>query len=140
MALTDTAIKNAKPRDRTYKLYDERGLYLEVAPQGGKWWRLKYRFDGKEKRLSVGTYPDVSLKGARDKRDELRTQIAGGVDPSSIRREEKIARKYTFESVVGAELKLSLLLSLELQPLASDLLEGLSGNYLALAQQWLQEA
>lgn len=55
MALTDTAIKNSKAREKTYKLYDERGLYLEISPSGGKWWRFKFRFEDKEKRLSLGT-------------------------------------------------------------------------------------
>ncbi|MBT6661806.1 MAG: DUF4102 domain-containing protein [Nitrospina sp.] len=59
MPLTDTAIHKTKPKEKTYKLYDERGLYLEVSPSGRKWWRLKYRFNGKEKRLSLGVYSDV---------------------------------------------------------------------------------
>ncbi|WP_024930695.1 Arm DNA-binding domain-containing protein [Methylophilus sp. OH31] len=61
MALSDTAIRNAKPAEKPYKLYDERGLYLIVNPNGGKWWRLKYRLDGKEKTISLGTYPEVTL-------------------------------------------------------------------------------
>jgi hypothetical protein len=64
MPLTDTAVRNAKPGPKITRLFDERGLYLELSPAGGKWWRLKYRIDGKEKRLSLGTYPDVSLKDA----------------------------------------------------------------------------
>jgi len=99
MALTDTTIKNSKAREKTYKLYDERGLYLEISPTGGKWWRFKFRFEDKEKRLSLGTYPDVSLRDARDKRDALRKQVASGTDPSNVRRDEKAARKNTFESV-----------------------------------------
>jgi hypothetical protein len=71
MPLTKTAIRNAKPGDKTIKLYDERGLYMEVSPNGGKWWRLKYRYDGKEKRLSLGVYPDVCLKDARDRRETM---------------------------------------------------------------------
>ena len=67
MPLTDTAIRNAKPGEKPVRLFDGGGLYLEVSPAGGKWWRLKYRFDGKEKRLSLGVYPDVSLKDARDR-------------------------------------------------------------------------
>ena len=67
MPLTDTAIRHAKPAKKSFKLFDERGLYLEVSPAGGKWWRLKYRFNGKEKRISLGVYPDVSLKVARDR-------------------------------------------------------------------------
>ncbi|MDP7372239.1 MAG: Arm DNA-binding domain-containing protein, partial [Nitrospinota bacterium] len=76
MPLSDTAIRNAKPGDKAKKMFDGGGLYLEIAPSGGKWWRLKYRFDGKEKRLSLGVYPDVSLKNARARRDEARKLLA----------------------------------------------------------------
>lgn len=93
MALTDTSVRNAKPSAKTIKLTDERGLYLELSPRGGKWWRLKYRFDGKEKRLSLGVYPDVSLKDARDRRDDARKQVAAGIDPSEARKAEKASRK-----------------------------------------------
>jgi integrase len=72
-------------------LYDERGLYLELSPAGGKWWRLKYRIAGKEKRVSLGTYPEVSLKDARDRRDGARKLIADGVDPSEHRKASKAA-------------------------------------------------
>ena len=65
MTLTDAAIKNAKPCPKPVKLFDGGGMYLEVAPSGGKWWRLKYRHKGKEKRLSLGTYPETGLKAAR---------------------------------------------------------------------------
>jgi hypothetical protein len=92
MPLTDTAIRNAKPGEKPIKLFDERGLYLELSPTGGKWWRLKYRFGGKEKRLSLGVYPDVSLKEARDRRDGARKLLADGVDPSENRKAEKSAR------------------------------------------------
>ena len=92
MPLTDTAIRNAKPGEKPVKLFDERGLYLEISPTGGKWWRLKYRFDGKEKRLSLGVYPDVSLKDARDRRDTARKLLADGIDPSENRKAQKSAR------------------------------------------------
>jgi integrase len=92
MPLTDTAIRNAKPGEKTIKLFDERGLYLEVSRSGGKWWRLKYRFDGKEKRLSLGVYPDVSLKDARERRDAARKLLADGTDPSENRKAQKSAR------------------------------------------------
>ena len=92
MPLNDPAIRNAKPKDKPYKLADAKGLYLEVAPSGGKWWRLKYRFDGKEKRLSLGVYPDVGLKDARTRRDEARKLLADGVDPSENRKAQKSAR------------------------------------------------
>jgi len=92
MALTNVAVRTAKPRDKSYKLFDSGGLYLEVSPSGGKWWRWKFRAAGKEKRLSFGTYPDVPLKAARDKRDAARQQLAGGVDPGAARRAEKQAQ------------------------------------------------
>ncbi len=93
MPLTDTAIRNAKPSAKPAKLYDGGGLYLEVSPAGGKWWRIKYRFDGKEKRLSLGVYPDVSLKDARERRDTTRKLLANGVDPSENRKVQKTAKQ-----------------------------------------------
>ena len=92
MPLTDTAVRNAKPGSKTARMFDERGLYLEVSPAGGKWWRFKYRFEGKEKRLSLGVYPDVSLKNARDRRDSARTLLANGVDPGAERKAQKLSR------------------------------------------------
>jgi integrase len=92
MPLTDTAIRKAAPSDKVRRLSDEKGLYLEVAPSGGKWWRWKYRFDGKEKRLSLGTYPDTTLKMAREARDSARTQLASGIDPGAARKAVKAAR------------------------------------------------
>jgi integrase len=89
MPLTDTAVKNAKPAEKTIKLFDGNGLYLEVSPSGGKWWRLKYRLGGKEKRLSLGTYPDTSLKAARERRETARALIAQGLDPSEERKATK---------------------------------------------------
>ena len=82
MALTNIEIKNAKPREKNYRLYDEKGMYLEVTPAGGKLWRLKYRFGGKEKRLAIGRYPEIGLKAARATRDNARTLLASGMDPS----------------------------------------------------------
>lgn len=86
MALTDTKIKTAKATEKTYKLYDSMGLYLEVPPTGSKRWRFKYRFSGREKLLSLGLYPAVSLKRAREKRDEARQLLEEGIDPSRKRR------------------------------------------------------
>ncbi len=86
MPLTNTAIKNAKPGAKSKKLYDSRGLYAEISPKGGKWWRFKYRYNGKEKRLSLGVYPDVSLKEARVSREEARDLLKKGVDPSEHRK------------------------------------------------------
>lgn len=103
MALSTTKIRNAKPRTATYRLYDERGLYLEVAPSGGKWWRFKYRFDNKEKRLSFGVFPDVGLKEAREARDEARKLKASGTDPGVARKLRKLdghnTLAATFETV-----------------------------------------
>jgi len=91
MSLTVAQIQAAKPISKPVKLFDERGLYLEVVPAGGKWWRFKYRFAGKEKRISLGIYPDVGLKEARDKRDDARKQVAAGIDPGEARKAAKIA-------------------------------------------------
>ena len=103
MPLKDTNCRNAKPQDKPYRLYDEQGLYLEVQPNGGRYWRLKYRFLGKEKRLALGVYPDVCLQEARRKRDDARVQLAGGQDPSLQRRMAKVVsqldHQHTFESV-----------------------------------------
>lgn len=102
MPLTDAAVRNAKATDKTLRLKDERGLYLEVSPKGGKWWRLRYWLASKENRLSLGVYPDVSLKEARERRDEARKLIANGIDPSVARKEEKAeaaAEALTFEHV-----------------------------------------
>jgi integrase len=91
MALTVTAILNAKSGKKTRRLTDGNGLYLEISKTGGKWWRFKYRFAGKEKRLSLGVFPAISLKAARGRRDEARKLVAGGVDPGEHRRAVKAA-------------------------------------------------
>jgi len=91
--LTDKEIKEARPKEKEYKLFDGGGLYLSVTPAGGKWWRLKYRFDGKEKRLSLGTYPHTSLKAARAERDRMKSDIAAGIDPTEVRKEAKQIQK-----------------------------------------------
>lgn len=91
MALTATLIKNARAVDKPLKLFDGGGLYLLVNPNGSRWWRFKYRYLGKEKLLSLGTYPDVSLKDARDRRDEARKQLAADIDPGEHRKARKTA-------------------------------------------------
>jgi len=91
MPLSDIALRTAKPTDKPYKLTDGGGLYVEVYPTGGKLWRLKYRFGGKEKRLSLGAYPVVSLKDARERRDNAKRLLAGGIDPSVERKAQKAA-------------------------------------------------
>lgn len=92
MALTDTAVRTAKPTGKTQRLYDSKGLYLEVSPSGGKWWRMKYRFNGKEKRLSFGVYPDVGLKDARERRDAARKILANDADPGEEYKAKKAAQ------------------------------------------------
>lgn len=89
MPLTDTAIRKAVPGSKSRKLSDGKGLYLELSPAGGKWWRLKYRIAGVEKRISLGTYPDISLKAAREKTEEARALIAQSIDPSQLRKVAK---------------------------------------------------
>jgi integrase len=92
MPLTDTLARNAKPAAKTVRMFDRDGLYLEVAPRGGKWWRLKYRFAGREKRVSLGVYPEVNLKKARARTIEARQLLEAGVDPSENRRAAKAAQ------------------------------------------------
>jgi len=92
MPLSDLQIKNAKPKEKRYKLYDERSMFLVVDPSGGKWWRFKYDLGQGERGISLGVYPDVSLADARDLRDEKRKLVAKGIDPSAARKAEKLAR------------------------------------------------
>ncbi len=93
MVLTDTKIKRAKPAEKDYKLSDGKGLYLLVKANGSKYWRMKYRLDGKEKLLSIGVYPDISLANARKHREIAREQVAQGIDPSQHKQATKAARK-----------------------------------------------
>jgi len=92
MSLTDVTVRTAKPRDKTYKLSDSGGLYVEITPSGGKRWRWKYRFGGREKLLSMGVYPDVLLATARARRDDARKLLASGVDPSVHRQAARSAQ------------------------------------------------
>jgi integrase len=105
MPLTDTTIKNTRPGAKPLKLFDGGGLFLLVTPNGNKWWRLKYRFAGKEKLLAIGVYPDVGLAAARKKRDAAREKIAAGIDPSEAKKVEKRAAKLSadnsFEAVAN---------------------------------------
>jgi len=97
--LSNAAISGVKPREKPFKLADGGGLYLLVTPAGKRWWRLKFRVHGREKLLSFGIFPDVSLKEARDRRDDARRDLAKGIDPSVKRRAEKLAGGNTFEAV-----------------------------------------
>lgn len=92
MPLSDTACRKAKPTDKPFKISDGGGLYLEVMPNGSKYWRQKYRISGIEKRLALGVYPDVPLKLARKRRDTAREQLASGIDPGEAKRAAKIAQ------------------------------------------------
>ena len=87
MPLSDTIVRQAKPRPKAYKLSDGQGLYVEVAPSGSRYWRLKYRFAGKEKRLALGVYPTVSLAKAREDAREARLLLNDGIDPSERKKE-----------------------------------------------------
>lgn len=99
MSLTDAAVRTAKPKERMYRLSDGRGLFLQVEPRGGRLWRFRYRFAGREKMLSLGSYPEVSLKRARDKRDMARVRLAEGVDPAAERKQRQVSQQNTFEAV-----------------------------------------
>jgi integrase len=98
-ALSELNIRNAKPRERAYKIFDERGLFLLVTPTGGRLWRLRYRIGNLEKLISLGAYPDVPLKRAREKRDDARRLVADEIDPSADRKAKRAAMLVTFEGV-----------------------------------------
>mgnify|MGYP006432361553 FL=1 len=98
MPLSDRKVSQSKPKEKDFKLSDERGMYLLVKKNGSKYWRLKYRFDGKEKTLALGVYPDVSLADARDKRDDARKLIAKDMDPSEDKKEKRRAKKINAEN------------------------------------------
>ncbi|HQG28477.1 MAG TPA: Arm DNA-binding domain-containing protein, partial [Candidatus Ozemobacteraceae bacterium] len=89
MSLSDTQIRSVKASAKTQKLFDGGGLFLQVTPAGGKWWRLKYRFAGKGRLLSLGTYPDTGLKDARERRDAAKKLLEAGVDPGAERKAVK---------------------------------------------------
>jgi hypothetical protein len=98
MKLTAMMVKNAKPKDKLYRLFDGNGLYLEVTPSGGTYWRMKYRFNGKENRLAFGVYPVVSLQDAREKRRIALKQLDAGQDPNEQRKLEKLKHKLGYEN------------------------------------------
>ena len=86
MKLNDQLIQLAESKSKSYKIFDGHGLYIEISPNGSKFWRLKYRFEGKEKRISLGAYPEVSIEFAREHMRQCRQQIKGGIDPSQARK------------------------------------------------------
>lgn len=93
MALTTPRIRNTKPGAKPTKLFDGHGLFLLITPTGGKWWRLKYRFAGKEKQLSLGVYPDIGLKEARSKCGLFRAMLSDGIDPSEYMKAERATKQ-----------------------------------------------
>ncbi|HIE9149366.1 TPA: tyrosine-type recombinase/integrase [Klebsiella variicola subsp. variicola] len=101
MALTDIKVRTAKPTDKQYKLTDGNGMHLLVHPNGSKYWRLQYRFGGKQKMLALGVYPDVSLADARARRDEARKLLANGIDPGDKKKNDKVEQEEarTFEQL-----------------------------------------
>lgn len=98
MKLKASQVAASRPMVTPYKMTDGGGLYLEVNPNGSKAWRMKYRFGGKEKRLSFGMYPLVSLADARKKRDEAKKLLVGGIDPAETKKTEKMAQKMGMEN------------------------------------------
>ena len=103
MPLTEIQVKSVKPEAKTKRVTDEKGMYLEITPKGQKYWRLKYRFEGKEKRLAIGVYPETSLKQARQIRDDARSQLRNSIDPSAAKKAAKKTsqtdKQGTFESI-----------------------------------------
>lgn len=89
MKLSDTAIRKAKPTDKPQYLFDGGGLYLQLNSNGSRWWRLKYRLDGKQRLISIGVYPETGLADARSKRDAARKLLANGIDPAHTGRQRK---------------------------------------------------
>jgi hypothetical protein len=105
--LNESRIRASEHREKPYKLFDERGLFMLITPSGGRLWRLRYRHSGVEKLLTLGAYPEVSLKRAREKREDARRLLADGVDPSANRKAERTAQADTFEAIAMEWLKLN---------------------------------
>ncbi len=101
MALSDVQIRNAKPKEKSYKIADGEGLHILVMPNGSRLWRLKYRVRGIEKQLAIGPYPQISLKEARDKRDEAKKALRSGIDPSQAKKAQKVSDSgaHSFETI-----------------------------------------
>lgn len=102
MSLTETLIRQTKPQPKPIKLFDGSGLFLLVMPTDSRCWRLKYRFEGREKLLAFGVYPDVPMRLARDRREQARQFVARGIDPSAKRQAEKASRADTYSSLGSA--------------------------------------
>ena len=102
MALTDPKARQAKAKDKAYKLSDEKGLYLHVQTSGSKYWRMKYRFMGKEKLLAIGVWPEVSLIEAREKRNEAKQLLKSGKDPSAAKKNLKLSQRVAQSNTFGS--------------------------------------
>jgi len=135
MALSDTAIRKAKPTDKPQKVTDGGGLYLLLNPNGSKWWRLKYRYEGKEKLLSLGVYPDTGLADAREKRDAARKLLAAGVDPGSQRKAQKAAGEERLAN--SFEVVANTWLEGQRRTLATVTFEKAERNFRVLVYPWL---
>jgi len=109
--LTRIKIESVKPSSKRQRIFDGRGLYLEIAPSGGRWWRFKYRFAGKEKRISLGVYPEIGIKEARERRDDARKKLAANIDPGAQRKAEAIAlvenKENTFKAIAEEWIRLN---------------------------------
>ena len=101
MALKELQVRNFRPAEKIYQCTDDRGLYLEVHPNGSKLWRYKYRHMGKQKRLALGRYPDVSLADARRKRDDARRKLEDGSDPLAERKQDKLVAAFKAANTFG---------------------------------------
>ncbi len=93
VSLSDAKVRNARPQEKAHRLFDGGGLFLLVTPAGDKYWHFKYRFDGREKRISFGAYPETGLEAARAERDAARELLRQGIDPGALRKEEKARKK-----------------------------------------------
>ena len=102
MPLTVRQVETAKPKEKSYKLFDGGGLYLEVTSKGSRYWRMKYRFGGKEKRLAFGVYPVVTLAKAREMRGEAKKILNSGGDPGEIKKAEKATQRLNTENTFEA--------------------------------------
>src|SRR3954453_12085949 len=125
--LNEARIRASRPKDRQYKVFDERGLFMLVTPSGGKLWRFRYRLRGVEKLLTLGAYPDVTLKRAREKRDDARRLVADEIDPSAKRQAERMAQADTFEAIGNEWLNLQ---KAKLVPETTRILEARLNTYL----------